>query len=187
VINATMKGTRLLAQAVDAGLRDPRALPAAARSARFAAEHQEANGGWPYAVNDPRKWRDHFHTGYVLECFCAFRELTGSQDFDDAIERGWRHYRQAFFDRDALPRYFDDRDGPLDASAAGQAMITLAAFGDVAFAAKVAKKTIEVLGRPDGTFAYQRRRGRLTRVHFIRWSTAWMFAGMTRLLREAEG
>jgi hypothetical protein len=185
VLNATMKGTRLLAQAIDAGFEDPRAAPAAAASARYVARHQAADGGWPYAIDDPRDWRDHHHTGYVLECFDAYRRLTGDNSFDEVIERGWRHYRSAFFDERALPRYYDDRDGPLDATAAGQALITLAAFGDLGFAFEVGEATVAALGRPDGSFAYQRRRGRLTRTHFMRWSTAWMFAGTARLLAAA--
>jgi hypothetical protein len=186
VLNATMKGTRLLAQAIDAGLEDPRAAPAAAASARYVARHQAADGGWPYAIDDPRAWRDHHHTGYVLECFDAYRRLTGDTSFAEVIERGWRHYRSAFFDERALPRYYDDRDGPLDATAAGQALITLAAFGDVDFAFEVGKAAVAALGRQDGSFAYQRRRGRLTRTHFMRWSTAWMFAGTARLLAAAD-
>ena len=182
VLNATMKGTRLLAQAIDAGLEDSRAAPAAAASARFVAEHQQNDGGWPYAVDDPRDWRDHHHTGYVLECFDTYRRLCTDPSFNDVIERGWRHYRQAFFDENALPRYYDDRDGPIDATAAGQALITLANFGDTAFGLEVAEATMATLGRPDGSFVYQQRRRRLTRTHFMRWSTAWMFAGMTRLL-----
>ena len=188
VLNATMKGTRLLAQALDAGLDDPRAAPAAAASARFVAEHQEEDGGWPYAVEDPRDWRDHHHTGYVLECFDTYRRLSGERGFDREIERGWTHYREAFFDKGHLPRYYDDRPGPVDATAAGQALSTLAAFGDVEFGLAVAQASVAALGLPDGSFAYRRRRGRLTRTHFIRWSTAWMFAGMARLLAaEAAG
>lgn len=182
VLNATMKGTRLLAQAVDAGLEDPRAAPAAAASARYVAEHQEEDGGWPYAVDDPRDWRDHHHTGYVLECFDAYRRLTGDEQFSAAVERGWAHYRRSFFDERSLPRYYDDRDGSLDATAAGQALITLAAFGEATFGFEVAEAVVAALGREDGSFAYQRRHGRLTRTHFMRWSTAWMFAGMARLL-----
>jgi hypothetical protein len=185
VLNATMKGTRLLAQAIEAGLEDSRAAPAAEASARFVARHQAADGGWPYAIEDPRDWRDHHHTGYVLECFDTYRRLTGDQRFDEDIERGWHHYRTAFFDEHALPRYYDDRDGPLDATAAGQALITLVAFEDLGFAFEVGEATVAALGRPDGSFAYRRRRGRLTRTHFIRWSTAWMFAGVARLLAGA--
>lgn len=191
VLNATLKGSRLLAQATDAGLDDEegdRAREAATASARFAVQHQEDDGGWPYAVgSDSRTWRDHHHTGYMLECLGTFRSIMDDSQFDHEIEKGWNYYRSSFFDSSHLPCYYDDRDGPLDATAAGQAFITLALFDDVEFGFEVACACLPVLARPDGTFTYRRTGKRLTRTHFIRWSTAWMFAGMARLLREGSG
>lgn len=191
VLNATMKGSRLLAQAMDAGLGDAevdRAGDAATASARFVVEHQGDDGGWPYAVGgDSRTWRDHHHTGYILECLSTFRAISGDTQFDEAIQRGWDHYRSSFFDEHDLPRYFDDRSGPLDATAAGQALITLALFDDLEFGFKVAVACLAILTRPDGTFTYRRSGKRLTHTHFIRWSTAWMFAGMASLLLAESG
>ena len=190
VLNATLKGSRVLAQAIDAGLVDgeaDRAGEAATASARFVIDHQEDDGGWPYAVgSDSRTWRDHHHTGYVLECLSTYRSILSDRQFDSEIEKGWDHYRSSFFDSDHLPRYYDDRDGPLDATAAGQAFITLAQFDDVEFGFEVAGACLPVLARPDGTFTYRRTGRRLTRTHFIRWSTAWMFAGMARLLARGS-
>ncbi len=190
VLNATLKGSRLLAQAIDAGLADgeqDRAEEAAMASARFVVEHQEYDGGWPYAVSpDPRTWRDHHHTGYVLECLSTYRSIMDEHQFDDSINKGWNHYRYRFFDANQLPRYYDDRDGALDATAAGQAFITLALFGDLEFGFEVATACLPLLARPDGTFTYRRKGNRSTRTHFIRWSTAWMFAGLTRLARDGS-
>ena len=78
---------------------------------------------------------------------------------------------------------------PLDPTAAGQALLTLVAFGDTGFAASVSTAVVEQLGNSDGSFRYRPRgaRGRAGGVHYIRWSTAWMFAGLTSLVRaEAE-
>lgn len=188
VLNATLKGSRLIAQSVDAGLSEDRdlALSAAESSVRFVCERQADDGGWPYAAEgDPRTWRDHHHTGYVLECLRTYAELTGDRQFMTNCERGWSHYRSSFFDG-ALPRYYDDRPGPIDATAAGQALITLTLFGDIEFAAQLARASSEALGRPDGTYAYQRTGKRLTRTHFIRWSTAWMFTGLAALVATSE-
>jgi len=186
VLNATMKGTRLLAQAVDAGLDDARALPAALASARFVAEHQDSDGGWRYAVaGDPRTWRDHFHTAYILECYNTYRRLTADSRFDDTIARGWEHYRTVFFTEGDLPRYYDTQDGPLDATAVGQALLTLPAFGAENLGLRVAAATVPLLSQPDGSFAYQRTGRRTTRTHFMRWSTAWMFAGLARVLARS--
>jgi len=183
VLNATLKGTRILAQAVNAGRSDEggELLSAAEASARFVVEHQDEEGGWPYAAEgDPRTWRDHYHTGYILECLHAYGELTGDQQFRDSRDLGWQNYRSRFFEG-SLPLYYDDRPGPIDATAAGQALITLTLFGDVEFGEKVAASSIESLSSGNGQFAFQRRGRRVTRIHFLRWSTAWMFAGLSAL------
>jgi hypothetical protein len=68
VINATMKGARLCAQ-VHAVAPNEELRESARLTAQFAAQHQRADGAWPYAVADRRSWVDNFHTGYVLVCF----------------------------------------------------------------------------------------------------------------------
>jgi N-acetylglucosaminyldiphosphoundecaprenol N-acetyl-beta-D-mannosaminyltransferase len=119
VLNATMKGTRLLAQAEDAGAGlGAEVMAKAAASARYVSEHQQADGGWPYAVaGDPRSWRDSFHTAYILECFDTFQALTQDEQFNATITRGWEHYRSTFFTKDLVPRYFDTADEPLEKKA----------------------------------------------------------------------
>jgi hypothetical protein len=59
--------------------------------------------------------------------------------------------------------------------------VTLCEFGDLKAAALVAEHATRLLGLPDGSFAYQRRAGRTVRTPFLRWSTAWMYCGLSRL------
>jgi hypothetical protein len=178
VLNATMKGSRLLAQAHALGGRDE-LLEAAAESVAFVLAHQLRSGAWPYSLTDPR--RDNFHTGYVLECLRTYRDLSGDRSADGAIERGWRYYRRRFFTDGLVPKYYDDRVVPLDATACAQAIITLCEFGDLEGAATVGRVAIKLLGQGNGSFAYQRRGGRTVRTPFLRWSTAWMYCALSRL------
>ena len=180
VLNATLKGTRLLAQAVTLGA-PAEWLGAAAASARFVVAHQSGSGAWPYAIGDDRQWADNFHTGYVLECLHAYRECGGDEPVEEAMRRGWDYYRRQFFTPDMTPKYYDDRLGPVDATACAQAVITLCTFGDVEGAGRACARSIELLGRPDGSFAYQRRGTRVVRIPYLRWSTAWMYLAMARL------
>lgn len=180
VLNATLKGSRLLAQAhAVGGSRDM--LEAARRSVNFAIAHQLPSGAWPYAVGDARQWTDHFHTGYVLECLNAYRRLSEDRAADAAIERGWSYYRERLFTSDLTPKYYDDRVGPLDATACAQAIITLCDFDDSDAALRVAEHAIACLGLSDGSFAYQRRRRRTVRTPFLRWSTSWLYCALSRL------
>lgn len=180
VLNATLKGSRLLAQAHVRGADDG-GLEPAARSARFVLHHQAASGAWPYAVGDARRWADNFHTGYVLECLAEYRRLSGDLTVSDGLERGRRYYRERFFAADATPKYYDDRLHPIDATACAQAVITLCAFGDVATATRAAARSLAHLALPDGSFAYQRRARHLVRIPYLRWSTAWMYCALAKL------
>lgn len=184
VLNASMKATRVLAQAADAGAGlSAEDMEQAGASARYVAACQQADGGWPYAVaGDPRTWRDSFHTAYILECLKAWRSLVGDHSLDETIDRGWRHYRTTFFGG-PLPKYWDADTQPLDPTVAGQALLTLIEFGDLQFASQVATAVMPLLANSDGSFRYRGRgeRGRAGGVHYMRWSTAWMFAGLARL------
>lgn len=188
VLNATMKGSRLLAQASSLGAPET-VLDPAASSARFVAINQAATGAWPYAIGDARRWADHFHTGYILDCLSDYRARSGDGNFDEVLARGWTYYRKRFFTVDLVPKYYDDRAEPLDATACAQAIITLCEFGDIDAASAVANHALGILGLSDGSFAYQQRRERKLTTPFLRWSTAWMYCGLTKLcesLHSAE-
>jgi len=181
VFNATLKGSRLLAQAHAVDRRDE-LLETAERSVRFAIHGQLPTGAWPYSLNDRRV--DHFHTGYVLDCLRAYRRASADRSAERAIELGWAYYRRRLFTDALTPKYYDDRVEPLDATACAQAIITLCEFGEIAPARRVAALAVRELGLPDGSFAYQRRGRRVTRIPFLRWSTAWMYCALSRLLAQ---
>lgn len=180
VLNATLKGSRLLAQAHARGARQD-TIAVAAGSARFVIEHQHVSGAWPYAIGDTRNWADHFHTGYVLECLSAYRELTADNSVTESLHRGWDYYRKQFFTDDMTPKYLDDRLLPVDATACAQAIITLCSFGDVNGARAAASQAVAKLAHPSGAFAYQRRGRYTVRIPYLRWSTAWMYCALARL------
>lgn len=187
VLNATVKGSRLLAQAHARGA-DKAVLEPAARSAAFVLTHQDASGAWPYAIGDARKWADNFHTGYVLECLREYQRLSADGSVVDALDRGWRYYRERFFTSDFTPKYYDDEPLPVDATACAQAIITLCSFGDVEAGRAAADRSLELLAAPDGSFAYQRRRRFTVRIPYLRWSTAWMYSALARLsLADGSG
>lgn len=180
VLNATLKGSRLLAQA-HARRASPELLEPAGLSARFVVDHQHESGAWPYAIGDTRKWADNFHTGYVLECLAQYGRVSNDARVVSALERGWSYYRERFFTTDLTPKYFDDRTLPIDATACAQAIITLCTFGDISAACASAQRSVELLERPDGSFAYQQRRRTRIRIPYLRWSTAWMYCALAHL------
>lgn len=183
VLNATMKGSRLLCQATALGA-DATIIDDARASARFVALHQDKRGAWPYSVADRRRWADNFHTGYVLECMHSYVAQTGDAEITAAMDRGWRYYREHFFAPDMTPKFLDNRTLPTDATACAQAIITLVTFGDLAGAEAALERSVSALGLADGSFAYQRRRRTSVRIPYLRWSTAWMYCALARVAAQ---
>ena len=187
VLNATMKGARLCAQ-VYSITGDTSRLEAASQTAKYVARHQREDGSWPYAVGDRRVWADNFHTAYVLDAFDAYEKCTGDDGFRDVKDRGWAHYRRSFFEDDQIPKYYVDQVYPVDATACAQSLLTLCRFGDLQTARAVAEWSINAMQCADGHFAYQVRRRRTVRIPYMRWSSAYMYTGLSRVQAAlAEG
>jgi hypothetical protein len=182
VLNATAKGSRLLAQVYQHNGREE-LRDAAERSLRYVVAHQRDDGSWPYAVADPRTWVDNFHSGYVLDALAEYSDRTGDTQFAEAADRGWRYYREHFFEEGRVPKYYDTSLYPIDATACAQSLLTLTRYGDVETALRVADWTVRHMQRPDGSFVYQIRRRYVNRVPYMRWSTAWMLCGLAAVVR----
>lgn len=187
VLNASMKGVRLCAQ-VYSVTREESYLTPASQAAAYVARQQRDDGSWPYAVGDTRGWADNFHSAYVLDAFDEYEGCTGDETFAPVRQRGWEHYRGSFFEDDRIPKYFANRLYPVDATACGQSLLTLCRFDDVVTARRVAEWTIRELQSPDGHFAYQLRERLTVRIPYMRWSSAYMYAGLSRLhFAEVKG
>jgi hypothetical protein len=184
VLNATAKGSRLCAQVWSVN-GSPELVDAAGASVRYVAAHQRPDGAWPYAVGDARTWVDNFHTAYVLDALDEWRRRTGLGEADEVLDRGWRYYRTRLFEADGVPRYYDTRLHPVDATACGQALLTLSRFGDRDTAFRLAHWVATRFQRPDGAFRYRAYRFGRNSIPYMRWSTAWIFVGLTRVLSEA--
>ena len=147
-------------------------------------DQQNEDGSWPYAYGDKRTWVDNFHTGYVLDCLDEYIRLTDDGQFIPSRDKGFSYYRSNFFEDGDTPKYYHSSRYPLDMTSAAQSIMTLARFGHSAEAENVAIKVIGLMQDPEGFFYYQRYPGHVMKTSFMRWSNAWMFAGLSYLLYE---
>ncbi len=180
VLNATMKGARLVTQAVALG-GDRQWLDDARATIKYVVSRQSAAGSWPYSIGDPRSWADHFHTCYNLDCMHEYQELSGDRSFAEALAKGLAYYESHFFDADDVPRYYDQATYPIDATCCGQALLTLLRFGRNEQAARTAHWILDHMALPGGGFKYQIHPRYENRLVYMRWSVAWIFAGLARL------
>jgi len=161
-------------------------------AARYVVQQQNPDGSWSYGDNPDQAWIDNFHTAYILYSLSKIIEAgQPGGEFSEALEHGYRFWRDRFFLADGWPKYYDDRPFPADAHATASAIVTFLEFtnsdGNALAQAKViASWAIENLRAREGYFFYQRRRFFAVKTPHIRWTQAWMLYALARLLEELQ-
>jgi hypothetical protein len=149
------------------------------------------DGSWLYGTEPKQAWIDNFHTAYVLFSLKRIIDTTRKNEFQQALERGYRYWKNTFFLADGWPKYYDHDLYPADAHAAASAIVTFLECRELdnealSLAQKVANWTIQNLRDSRGFFYYQRRRFYTVRKPYMRWTQAWMLYALSRLLEETS-
>lgn len=181
VYNANMKAVRLLAQAHSLQPSELM-IDTADKAMRYTMEAQNSDGSWYYASGSKGRWIDSYHTGYVLECGHAFETLSGNREWHETINKGYTFFHEHFIAEDGGPKFFHNRDFPIDCTSASQIILTLAQFGNKEEATQVALFMIREMQSKTGNFYFRKYHSFTRREAFMRWSDAWMFAGLSRLI-----
>jgi hypothetical protein len=177
VLNATMKGARLLAQVYSA-TGERALLEEARRTVQYVVDHQHPDGSWPYAAGDGRTWIDNFHTGYILDCLHEYLRLSSDRSAGPAFEKGKQFYIDKLFSSTGLPKYYHTSLCPIDSTAAAQSILTLNRIGSADKAAAIALWMIRNMQHHEGFFYYRRHRLLTNKISYMRWSNAWMFMAL---------
>lgn len=179
--NANMLVCALLARAGrHTGRRD--LLDAADAGVAYTLAHQAEDGSWPYGEEPHLRWIDGFHTGYVLDALreCVRAGLPSARG--EALDRGLAFYRGALFLADGTPKYTTDSTYPIDIQCVAQGIQTFSLAGDP-WALTVFRFALRRMRRPDGAFAFQRRRLWRNDAPHLRWGQAPMLLALAHLLR----
>ncbi len=181
VFNASMKGARLLAQVYSVTKRED--LKETARKVvQFVIDHQNADGSWYYSISKTGGWIDNYHTGYVLDCLDEYIKLTQESSFSEDLVRGFEFYKHNFFENDQIPKFYNKKVYPIDCTSAGQSLLTLCRFGEESIARNVANWMISNMQSENGYFYFRKYNYYKVKTSFMRWSNAWMFVGLSKLL-----
>ena len=181
VLNASMKGVRILSQAYDLTGREE-FRNEAGRAVRLVAHSQNEDGSWPYSFASTGKWTDSYHSGYVLDCLHEYSVLCRDQSFKGNLDSGFEFFRNHFIREDGMPCFYHNKPYPADCTAAAQTMLTLSRFGDPETAFKVASWMIGNMQSKNGYFYFRKYKGFVNKTSFMRWSQAWMFSALSGLL-----
>ena len=149
---------------------------------------QRDDGAWTYSQIPPKLWVDSFHTGYNLDGLIAYQENTGDTSFKDYIEKGFEFYIKNFFLNDGSPKYYDNKQYPIDIHCPGELIVVLCNLHRINqyrdLAEKVIGWTFDNMYDPKGFFYYQLKKGKSSRIPYMRWSNAFMFNALSRYLLE---
>ncbi|MDQ1639855.1 MAG: hypothetical protein QOF62_3194 [Pyrinomonadaceae bacterium] len=191
VFNASLLAAETLA-AVGAMTGEPELCDFAVRAARYVVKSQRDDGAWTYGAAANQAWVDNFHTAYVLQSLSLITKTCAVADermFADALQRGYKFWRERFFLADGWPKYYDDALYPADTHSGAAAIVTLLELryldqGAQLLAEKIAVWLLNNMRDRRGFFYYQRRRFYTLKTPFMRWSQAWTAYALARLLEK---
>jgi hypothetical protein len=148
---------------------------------------QRPDGSWPYG--EGVAFVDSFHTGYILDCLCALRDVDPA--VDDAVRRGAAYYAERFFAPDGSALLWPNRRYPVDAHSAGTGLTSLATLVrhghvDRGLLERVAERTAADVVR-DGHAVFRRYRFGRSTVRYIRWCDAHVALGLADAAEALAG
>ncbi|MBA2703002.1 MAG: hypothetical protein H0U60_04020 [Blastocatellia bacterium] len=191
VFNASLLAAETLAS-VGAITGETEFCDFAVRAGRYVVKRQRGDGAWMYGAAANQAWVDNFHTAYVLQSLSLITKTCGAADarlFGEALQRGYKFWRERFFLADGWPKYYDDALYPADTHSGAAAIVTLLELRAVdnealPLAQEVANWLLNNMRDSRGFFYYQRNRLYTVRAPFMRWSQAWTAYALARLLEE---
>ncbi|WP_410767596.1 antibiotic ABC transporter permease [Haloferax sp. DFSO60] len=182
-INSGALGARLFIDIYDQH-RDEADLERATKILDFIASHQADIGGWTYRIpaSSSHLSMDNHHNGFVIDAFLRYREVTGSDRYDQTIDRGLEFYRNGLFESDGAPNWDESKAFPRDIHAAATAIQVFTAAGDLEFAGRILQWTLENLYAGNGRFYYRKHKYYTVKTTLMRWAQAWMAYAMSEYL-----
>ena len=166
-------------------------LAPALQAARCSAALQHGDGSWDYGETSSQQWIDNFHSGFNLGALKAIGCHLQTSEFDDSVCRGFEFYRTHFFREDGAPKYFHNRNYPIDIHCVAQSIITLAEFkhldpSSLSLASKVLQWAMNNMWDEQGFFYYRVLRLGTIRTSYMRWAQAWMLLALATISHEQK-
>lgn len=178
VYNAGLLGAKLLSL-VYKYTKNEILLQTAQKVVSYVCKRQSKNGSWSYGTLPFHQWVDNFHTGYNLECIYIYQEISGDESFQYYIDKGLDYYLNAFFTKEGVSKYYNNKVYPIDIHAPAQLVVTLSKLNKLGDSKELVDKvlnwTIKNMQSSKGYFYYQKKRLGASKIPYIRWAQAWMF------------
>lgn len=187
VLNASLLGAKILSQ-LYYYTKDELLKSTAEKTVKACCEAQNEDGSWVYGLLPVQNWIDSFHTGYNLIAIQAYQDNTGDLQFQGHINKGFQYYIKNFFLSVGTPKYYYNKTYPIDIHCPGQLFVTLSKTNTFVenkdLVANVLEWTLNNMQDKKGYFYYQLKKGKSSKIPYMRWSNAFMFNALSYYLKE---
>jgi len=188
--NSNMLGAAMLARTAKI-TDDNIALQVAKEAMKYSCSRQLPDGAWYYGEASNNHWIDNFHTGYNLDSLKCYIDNTNDSDFEENLSRGFKYYKNNFFEDNGRPKYYHNRVYPVDSQCASQAIETLANFSEydessLELGLKVAKWTIDNMQDKTGYFYYREYPFIKAKTPMLHWAQATTYKALSLLLLKYQ-
>ncbi len=158
------------------------------RSYSYTIKHQNEDGSWYYAEKKMQNWIDNFHTGFVLDSILNYTEFFPSKRLSEILKKGFKFYRENFFENFIIPKYYHNKIYPIDIHSVSQSLITLIKFLNFEDNRKLIENVFNYMiknfySEKKGYFYYRKGKFFKNKIDYLRWSDAWSFKALSYLLR----
>jgi hypothetical protein len=165
-------------------------LGPALRVARYSASKQNDNGSWYYGELPTQLWIDNFHTGYNLLALHDIDDYCGIKEYERHLRRGLDFFIKHFIREDGAPKYFHNRDYPIDSHCVAQSIITLVRLRNlddhnIKLSLSVLRWALVHMLDEGGYFYYQVLPFYANKISYMRWTQAWMLLALSTLLEAS--
>ena len=185
--NANMLGAAFLARAAKV-LGEDLGENIAKSAMEYSCAGQLEHGAWYYGEHPKYHWIDNFHTGYNLDSLKRYVDTTGDETFKEHLLKGYKFFKDNFFEISGMPKYYYNRAYPIDIQCASQAIDTLTHFSEydpesLGLASRVAAWTIDNMQDKDGHFYYRIYPLNIkAKAPMLHWGQATTYKALTHLL-----
>ena len=162
-------------------------LKVAREAMGYSCSRQLPNGAWYYGEARNNHWIDNFHTGYNLDSLKCYIESSGGEEFRENLVKGFKYYRETFFEESGRPKYYHNRTYPVDSQCISQSIETLTNFSELDESAlplccKVARWAIQNMQDRDGHFYYRQYPFIKAKTPMLHWAQATTYRALSVLL-----
>jgi hypothetical protein len=185
--NINLLAATLLAR-VSAYTHEDQLAHVARQAIMFTTARQRHDGSWPYGEASNQGWIDNYHTGFNLVALSRYQLYSGNRDFADVTRRAYEFWDRNFWHEDRFPKFYPDRQYPVDIHCVAQTILTYLEFAapdgqeKIAATLRWARKN---MWSAKGYFYFQRHRLYTIRIPYARWGQAWMLYALSSLWQAA--